>query len=84
MTTVQCTPFGSHLNDILDHTKHDECKKDFLSVLEQFHYKGSLVQTFETDKMKSINPLPPITGVFNLHQPAELNTIVDSQYPNKG
>ena len=47
--------------------------------------KGSLVQTFETDKIKSINPLLPIIeGVFNLHLAAELNAIVDSQYPNKG
>ena len=64
----------------------DEYKKDFLSVLEQFHYnKRSLVRTtFETDKIKSIDPLPPITGAFNLHQAAELNAIVDSQYLNKG
>ena len=61
----------------------DEYKKDFLSVLEQFHYKGSLVQaTFETDKIKSITALPPITENVNLDQAAELNTIADSQYPN--
>lgn len=61
----------------------DEYKKDFLSVLEQFHYKGSLVQTFETDKIKSITALPPITeNVFNLDQATELNAIADSQYPN--